>query len=120
MDHAGRSAAKPRRQREIGREQAEAIGVGGGSEVCGENEMKGVHEGASRGGGGMRLAREDLSDFLADGEEGLLELGAVRGFARERSENAVERGLGREGGEELGVDGGLEGVDGEGFVEGAE
>ena len=44
----------------------------------------------------MGLACEDLRDFLADGEEGLLELGAVRGFARERSENAVERGLGRE------------------------
>lgn len=120
MDDAGRSAAEARRQREIGGEQAEAVGIGGRSEVCGENEVKGVHKGARRGRGGMGLACEDLRDFLADGEEGLLELGAVRGFARERGENAVERGLGREGGEELGVDGSLEGVDGESFVEGAE
>lgn len=47
MDDAGRSAAEARHQREIGGEQAEAVGIGGRSEVCGENEVKGVHEGAS-------------------------------------------------------------------------
>ena len=120
MDNAGRRAAKSRGQREIGRKQAEAVGVGSRGDGCGENEAERAHGNAGGGGGGVRLACEDLRDFLADGEEGLLDLGAVRGFARERSEDAVERGLGSEGGEKLGVDGGLEGVDGERFVEGAE
>ena len=120
MNESGRSATKPRNERRIGGEQTETIRIGSGGDVDGENEMKGVHESASGGRRRMRLACEDLCDFLANRKKRLLDLGVVSGFARERSEDAILRRLGGEGGEELGVKRGLESMERESFVEATE